>query len=74
MRGCSTGNAAKDHLAIAHGPHRANIEAFMAWIDGDNTFGLKLTDAGLAPVTIQSIYESARTGLSVSPPGLSELG
>ena len=64
----TSGNASKNPLAIAHGPHRANVEAFMAWLDGDDGFELDIVGAGMAPVTIDAIYESAKTGGSVVAP------
>lgn len=70
----SGGNASKNPLAISHGPHRANIEAFMTWRDEGGEFDLDLVGAGLAPVTVASIYKSAGSeGTVLAPPNLGHL-
>lgn len=70
----TSGNASKDPHAIAHGPHRANLEAFMRWRETGGEFDLDLVGAGLAPVTVDAIYSSARgEGTVLAPPNLSHL-
>ncbi len=70
----TSGNASKDPWAIGHGPHRANIEAFMEWRAGSGEFELDLIGASLAPVTVDAIYRSAaNSGETIAPPNLGHL-
>lgn len=58
----TTGGGAADPMAIDYTGHTRNIDAFVNWIDRDETFMLDGTEARKAVAIIEAAYKSAETG------------
>jgi predicted dehydrogenase len=61
----TTGGGAGDPMAIDHGNHQRNIQAFVEAIDEGKPFELDAREARKAVAIIEAIYESARTNQPV---------
>lgn len=57
---------AADPMSIDYSLHTRNISEFLNWLDGSGDFSLEGFECRKAVAIIEAIYESARTGRSVS--------